>query len=237
MDASIGSRACCSSACSPRPRHRRRPNSGYHRQGDRRKRLPHSKLRRDGSGLLQGGRARCPLRVFDGKGAGDCRALGQRRLRADPLRRRPGRVERSGNTIHRRRVAEVAVGHRRAQGDRQAGGPEGQDGRLRPRRRCRLRRRRDRARSLLPYERRQGLQGHLVPGRGGADGGADQRRHPGGVGFDAARPQGIGCRDEGAVAYGRLRSTRRAERSGRARPMSTSTPIPSRKSFAPSPRA
>ena len=65
------------------------------RQDDRRQRLPHSELRRDGSGLLQGGRPRRPLRFVDRQGAGHRRTVRQRRLRADPLRRRAGGIERA----------------------------------------------------------------------------------------------------------------------------------------------
>ena len=79
--------------------------------------------------------------------------------------------------LHRRPVAEVAMDHRHQAGDQEGRGPQGQDARLRPRRRRRLRRGRDHAGSLLQHEGRPRLQGDPVPGRAGADRGAGQRRH------------------------------------------------------------
>ena len=64
-----------------------------------------------------------------------------------------------------------------------------QDAGLRPRRRRRLRRRRDHAGALLQHEGRPRLQGHPVPGRAGADRGAGQRRHRRRAGLGAARLQ------------------------------------------------
>ena len=62
-----------------------------------------------------------------GRGAGHRRARGQRRLRADPVRRRAGRAERRRDPLRGRRVAEVALGDRGPPEHHQGGGSQGQD--------------------------------------------------------------------------------------------------------------
>ena len=187
----------------------RRADQGHHRQGDRRRRLPRADLCRARRGLLQSRRARRRAGRIAGQRPGDRRAVGQSRLRADPVGRRTGGAERRKDRIHRRRVAQIAVDRHHAARDRQTGGSQGQDAGFRPAWRRRLRRGAGGAAPLLPHGRRQGLQGDLIPRRGRTHRRHGQQRHPGRRAIGSARRRGRAKRSQGVVAYRRLYPARR----------------------------
>ena len=190
-------------------RHRPGADQDHDRQGDQRQRLPYPELRRDGPGLLQGGRPRRQLRLADRQGAGD-RRRSAGSVDFVPIPSGGAQAALSGAEI-RYVVGEslksqwLIVG---APEHRQAAGPQGQDRRLRPCRLRRLRRRRRRAAARLQDGGRQGLQGDLVPGRDRADRRPGQRRHRGGADLGPARAQGAQCRHEDTAADRRPHSAR-----------------------------